>query len=216
MSSDAGSIGLKTDKMAKTRQQQKIETREKLIAAGAIVFARRGLEGTRIADIGREAGVAVGTLYTHFRDKEALFEAVMRAGKAMVIAGLELAREAPSREARDHAAMAGVVAFASAYGALFRLLLSRGASGDPLQREVVDAITALRVEELIEGQANGWARSDLEAEACARCEVGAVFHLLDWWLEDRSRLSEEELISQLSLVRRFGVEGLIPPNTSRM
>jgi AcrR family transcriptional regulator len=196
--------------VTKSRREQKAETRNKLVAAGAVVFARSGVQGTRIADIAREADVAMGTLYTHFADKDALFHAVMRAGKDLVLAGLEMARQAPTREARDYAAMAGVVAFAHDFGPLFRLMLSRGAADDPMQREVVDAITALRVEELIEGQAAGWARSDLKPEAAARCEVGAVFHLLDWWLENPDRMSQEQLIEQLSLVRRFGIEGVEP------
>lgn len=196
--------------MAKSRSEQKEETRLKLIQAGAAVFAEKGLEGTRIGDIAREAGVAMGTLYTHFPDKDALFTEVMRAGKDLVLAGLEAAREAPTREARDRAAMEGVVAFAQIYGSLFRLLLSRGASDDPMQREVVDAITDLRTEELKIGQQAGWARKDLVPHAAARCEVGSVFHLLDWWLDNPGEMTAEELVEQLSTIRRFGVEGLKP------
>lgn len=196
--------------MAKSRSEQKEETRLKLIQAGAAVFAEKGLEGTRIGDIAREAGVAMGTLYTHFPDKDALFTEVMRAGKEIVLAGLEAAREAPTREARDRAAMEGVVAFAQIYGSLFRLLLSRGASDDPMQREVVDAITDLRTEELKIGQEEGWARKDLVPHAAARCEVGSVFHLLDWWLDNPGSMTAEELVDQLSTIRRFGVEGLTP------
>jgi hypothetical protein len=33
---------------------------------------------------------------------------------------------------------------------------------------------------------------------------------LDWWLDDPSRMSDEALIEQLCLIRRFGVEGQIP------
>ncbi|WP_203291935.1 TetR/AcrR family transcriptional regulator [Maricaulis parjimensis] len=198
--------------MAKRRSEQKDETRAKLVTAGASVFAQKGLEGTRIGDIAREAGVAMGTLYTHFPDKDALFVEVMRAGKETVLAGLYLTQSMDgSRTEIDRAAMAGVVAFAALHGPLFRLLLSRGAGDDPIQREVVDAIAQLRVSELRQGQADGWARPDLNPEAAARCEVGAVFHLLDWWLDDRERMSEEDLIDQLCLIRRFGVEGLIPP-----
>lgn len=197
--------------MAKRRSEQKDETRARLVTAGAAVFARKGVEGARIGDIAREAGVAMGTLYTHFPDKEALFVEVMRAGKDTVLAGLEMSRQAfGTREGRDRAAMEGVVAFARTYGSLFRLLLSRGGSENPIQREVVDAIAALRVDELAEGQAEGWARRDLELQAAARCEVGAVFHLLDWWLDDMSRMSDEKVVEQLCLIRRFGVEGLIP------
>ena len=75
--------------MVSKRSQQKEATRLKLIEAGARVFAAKGVEGARIGDIAREAGVAMGTLYTHFPDKDALFTEVMRAGKDLVLAGLE-------------------------------------------------------------------------------------------------------------------------------
>ncbi|WP_417497793.1 TetR/AcrR family transcriptional regulator [Maricaulis sp.] len=196
--------------MAVSRKDQKDATRERLVSAGATIFAADGVQGARIADIAREAGVAMGTLYTHFADKEALFLEVMRAGKQSVLEGLALARESSdTREGRDRAAMEGVVAFAQIYGPLFRLMLSRGA-GDPVQREVVDAITALRVAELIEGQAEGWARADLDPEAAARCEVGAVFHLLDWWIDNPGRFTPAALVEQLCSVRRLGIEGAGP------
>ncbi len=197
--------------MAKSRSEQKDETRAKLIAAGAEIFARKGVEGSRIGDIAKQAGVAMGTLYTHFPDKEALFEEVMRAGKAIVLDGLAQSQQGPGdRAAIDRAAMAGVVAFAQLYGPLFRLLLSRGAGDQPIQREVVDAIADLRIAELRQGQIDGWTRRGVNPEAAARCEVGAVFHLLDWWLDNPEKMTDAELIDQLCEVRRFGVEGLIP------
>ncbi len=194
------------------RKNQTEETRLKLVAAGAAVFARQGLAGARIADIAKEAGVAMGTLYTHYPDKDALFAEVMRAGQAMVLSGLAASRQVDGgREAVDRAAMDGVVTFAETYGALFRLLLSRGATDNPLQREVVDAIVALRVEELEQGLKDGWARADLDLESAARCEVGAVFHLLDWWLDDPAKMDRDMLIDHLSAFRRFGVEGRAAP-----
>tara|TARA_R110002073_G_scaffold75329_2_gene183807 strand:- start:7389 stop:8036 length:648 start_codon:yes stop_codon:yes gene_type:complete len=193
--------------LTSSRKEKKDATRHKLIGAGAKVFAADGVQGARIADIAREAGVAIGTLYTHFADKDALFIELMRAGKVSVIEGLIQARETSNtRAGRDRAAMEGVVAFAQIYGSFFRLLLARG-SGDPMQREVVDAITDLRVAELIEGQAEGWARRDLDPQAAARCEVGAVFHLLDWWIDNPDRFTPDQLVEQLCIVRRFGVEG---------
>ena len=197
--------------MVRHRKLQKDETRRRLVAAGARIFAVHGVQGARIADIAREAGVAMGTLYTHFADKDALFVEVMRAGKESVLAGLELARQTSGgRQARDRAAMEGVVAFAAVYGPLFRLLLSRGAGDDPVQREVVDAITDLRIGELVAGQAEGWASRELDPRAAARCEVGAVFHLLDWWLDNPASFTQSQLVDQLCRIRRFGVEGLDP------
>lgn len=193
--------------MASTRKEKKDATRQRLISAGAKIFAADGVQGARIADIAQDADVAMGTLYTHFSDKDALFVEVMRAGKTSVLEGLAMARQSSNtRAGRDRAAMEGVVAFAQVYGPLFRLLLSRG-SGDAMQREVVDAITQMRVTELVEGQDDGWARSDLDPQAAARCEVGAVFHLLDWWIDNPGHCTAEALVNQLCIVRRFGVEG---------
>src|SRR5918992_799761 len=54
------------------------ETRERLLRAGAAMFQARGFEGTRVADIAREAGVSNGALYSHFGSKaELLAEALV-------------------------------------------------------------------------------------------------------------------------------------------
>jgi AcrR family transcriptional regulator len=54
------------------------ETRERLLAAAADVFARRGYDGTRVADIAAEAGVSNGALYAHFGSKADLMVAALR------------------------------------------------------------------------------------------------------------------------------------------
>ena len=42
------------------------ETRERLLRAAADVFAERGYDGTRVADIAAAAGVSNGAMYAHF------------------------------------------------------------------------------------------------------------------------------------------------------
>ncbi len=190
------------------RDKSRAETRAKLITAASAEFARHGVQGARIQAMAKAAGVAVGTFYVHFKDKEALFEEVMKAGRDTVLAGLQATQQIEGDQTiRDRAAMEGVVGFAENYGALFRLLLARGGSDDPLERSVVDEITKLRTKELAEGQKNGAFRSDLDPALAARCEVGAVFHLLDWWLSDPEQATREEIISTLMTFRRYGVEG---------
>jgi AcrR family transcriptional regulator len=190
------------------RDDKKDETRARLVSAGAAIFAEKGVDGARIGDIAKAAGVAMGTLYTHFPDKEALFDEVMRSGKEIVLAGLEFAQSAhDDREVRDLAAMEGVVAFAQMHGPLFRLLLSRGGGDNPVRREIITAITNIRIRELTRGLELGWARPDQDPEFTARCEVGAVFHLLDWWLDNKDRMPADALARRLSEVRRWGAEG---------
>src|SRR5215469_17322934 len=48
------------------------ETRKRLLAAAADVFAERGYDGTRVADIAAAAGVSNGALYAHFGSKAEL------------------------------------------------------------------------------------------------------------------------------------------------
>lgn len=49
-------------------------TRAKLVAAGVTVFARRGLQATRVDDIVSEARTSHGTFYLYFSSKEELFD----------------------------------------------------------------------------------------------------------------------------------------------
>jgi AcrR family transcriptional regulator len=48
-------------------------------------FARNGFAGTRLDDVARRAGVAKGTIYLYFADKEALFMAAARSRVRPVI-----------------------------------------------------------------------------------------------------------------------------------
>jgi len=52
--------------------QRVLETVERLLDAGAAVFGARGYHATSVGDILLEAGVARGTFYRYFDDKEAL------------------------------------------------------------------------------------------------------------------------------------------------
>lgn len=73
------------------RQQQKRDTRAKLLAAAATCFAEKGYAGCSVADIARQAGVAQGAMYVHFKNKEALFIAMIAGEHAQ---GTEKARQA--------------------------------------------------------------------------------------------------------------------------
>jgi AcrR family transcriptional regulator len=64
------------------------ETRACLLRAAADVFAARGYEGTRVADIAAAAGVSNGALYAHFATKAELLVAALRAHGRRVLADL--------------------------------------------------------------------------------------------------------------------------------
>jgi AcrR family transcriptional regulator len=62
-------------------------SRAKLIDAALAVFARDGLEAASVHDIARHAGMANGTFYLHFKDKDELTSVVI------LLVAAEIARE---------------------------------------------------------------------------------------------------------------------------
>src|SRR5712675_762448 len=61
------------------RAGRRAERREAILAAALEEFSARGFAATRLDDVARRAGVAKGTIYLYFRDKESLFQELVRA-----------------------------------------------------------------------------------------------------------------------------------------
>jgi len=55
------------------------DTRQRLLQAAAEVFAARGYDGTRVADIAAAAGVSKGAMYAHYLSKADLLVEALRA-----------------------------------------------------------------------------------------------------------------------------------------
>ena len=60
------------------RAERAAERRQAIIAAAMDEFIARGFAATRLDDIAKRAGVAKGTIYLHFKDKESMFEELIR------------------------------------------------------------------------------------------------------------------------------------------
>src|SRR6266436_5465218 len=59
---------------ASNRASRAAERRQAIIDAALDEFIARGFTATRLDDVARRAGVAKGTIYLHFKDKESMFE----------------------------------------------------------------------------------------------------------------------------------------------
>jgi AcrR family transcriptional regulator len=66
------------------RQDRGQATREQLVAEATRLFAERGFEATSVEAVLDAAGVSRGSLYHHFKSKEALFEAVLDAAEVRI------------------------------------------------------------------------------------------------------------------------------------
>src|SRR5246127_3247225 len=67
------------------RAERAAERRATIVAAALDEFVARGFTATRLDDVAKRAGVAKGTIYLHFKDKEALFEELVRTAIVPVV-----------------------------------------------------------------------------------------------------------------------------------
>src|ERR1044072_3933846 len=68
----------RTSATRQTRTQAAEERRSALLAAALAEFTARGYEGARLDDVAKRAGIAKGTIYLYFADKETLFQELVR------------------------------------------------------------------------------------------------------------------------------------------
>lgn len=71
------------------RRRRKDARPAEIIEAGLAEFADKGFAATRLDDVARRAGVAKGTIYLYFADKEELFVAAVKSLAGPVIDGIE-------------------------------------------------------------------------------------------------------------------------------
>jgi len=79
--------------------------RDAILDAALDEFSAKGFAAARLDDVARRAGVAKGTIYLHFADKESLFQELIRTKMVPVVGSLELAfgTELPLRAVVDQA-----------------------------------------------------------------------------------------------------------------
>ena len=94
----------------KRRQQQKAETRALILDAARALFEERGFDGTTMRALAAEAGVGLGTIFSHFPDKAALLMATLLDDLAQTDQHIveTLPEDAPIRDQVMHLAAAGI------------------------------------------------------------------------------------------------------------
>ena len=84
--------------------RRRTATRRKLVEAAKTLFARQGVDNTRIQEITEEADVGFGSFYNHFENKQAIVEVVLEE----VVAGQGATIERVTKEFEDPAEVIAV------------------------------------------------------------------------------------------------------------
>src|ERR1041385_7196529 len=132
-----------------SRTQSAEERRAAILAAALEEFTARGFEGARLEDVAKRAGIAKGTIYLYFADKEALFQELVRSMVHPLLGMLETLRtvDIPARVLVETLLTTFV---REIYGTrrkdLIRLILNEGprfpAIGEFYYREVIARVLA--------------------------------------------------------------------------
>jgi AcrR family transcriptional regulator len=88
-------------KPAANRAERAAERRGAIIEAAMDEFIARGFAATRLDDVARRAGVAKGTIYLHFKDKESMFEELIRTAIVPLVVRLNSTPPPPGASVRD-------------------------------------------------------------------------------------------------------------------
>ena len=107
------------------RTRLRDEVRAAILDAAEEVLAREGLAAGRMEDIARRAGVAVGTVYNHFADRDALLRCPLASRRDELLGRVDraLAAAAPGCEEQLTAFVSAMFAHARTHRSLLSLLV---------------------------------------------------------------------------------------------
>jgi AcrR family transcriptional regulator len=152
-----------------------------ILEAAEEVASQRGLDATSTAAIAERAGVAVGTLYNYFPDRDALLAALFKLRRDELVPRIAAAAsetKALPFEQRLRSYISGVARAFDAFRRFCRVAMSSDASTKIRGRQttVMDAVTSELVE-ILRPVVRG------KADEYARMIFGAFKALIQWRLE---------------------------------
>ena len=194
---DAGTA--KTPRTARGRKTQRA-----LLDAAAAEFGDKGFHDSSIVSITARAGIALGSFYTYFESKEALFRALVRDMSERVrdTVAPALADARADAIAREGVALSAFLAFAREHKEIYRIIDEAEFVAPEEWRRHYER-TALRiVERLRDGAARGEVSAEID-EAHGWAIMGMnVFLGLRYGVQDGARSLAEVSGIANALIRR--------------
>lgn len=167
---------------------------ERILDAAAELVLRHGYRRVTIEDVAQRAGIGKGTIYLHWKNREALFFAMLaRDSLVLIDEQIELIRRDPV-EILPHRAVRSILQRSMERPLLSAMLTKDAEVLGKLVTEgtmaSIDAGCRLNAEYLALLRARGLVRTDLspEAQLYALEVIGGGFTLMDPWLPEPIRL----------------------------
>ncbi len=165
---------------AKTpRTERGRRTLRKLLDAAAVEFGEKGFHEASVSSITRRAGVALGSFYTYFDSKDALFRALVADMSTMVRTSARSAlHEGMGAFEIERAALAAFLRFAAEHKEIYRIIDEAEFVDPASYRAHYETIAARFADRLRAGSASGEFREGLgELEAWAMMGINVFVGL---------------------------------------
>jgi AcrR family transcriptional regulator len=162
-----------------------VDKRSLILEAAVRAFARKGFDGTRMADVAREAGVAYGLVYHYFGSKDAVLQAVFREAWGRLLAAVAVAEETGTSAADQLTLVVRIVLRVWRDEPDLVRLLVREVTRNPHISEELDEIGRAfgSLERMIRrGQEAGTLRGDVDPRLAAWMLYGALEEVLTAWV----------------------------------
>ena len=182
------------------RTERGRRTLRAILDAAAVEFGEKGFHEGSISGITRRAGVALGSFYTYFDSKDAVFRALVRdmsdQVRDHVAPGI---RAAPDQIAAERAGLQGFIEFVRGHKELYRII-DESEFVDPDSFRLHYATTAERIAARLKaGAARGEIRADVsEIHAWALMGINVFLGLrYGVWAEDVAAETVAETIADM-------------------
>ena len=189
------------------RKVGKAQTRQTILRVARELFSKQGVIETYAEEIARHANVGVGTIYSHFGDKDGLLREVLLETAddlyQRIVQVYQNSSASPLELARAH--IDTLVSYIEEYDKTSSFVLSMMLSGHPTARPMLDRIVEQVEQNIHQGQEMGLFRQDINPHLAARAETQMNLGLLAWWAENPHRASREEIIETLVKFRLSGL-----------
>ena len=160
--------------------------KRKLILDAAIrVFAEHGYHGARVGDIAEDAGVAHGLLYHYFASKDDVLRTIFLENWGALIARFRAVEASPEPAPEKLEGIAKILLRTWRNDpALVTVMVREVARSQQLQDRVDEVREAFAIVErvIVEGQASGHFRRDLDARLASWIFYGGLEEVLTGWV----------------------------------
>ncbi|MCG8590739.1 MAG: TetR/AcrR family transcriptional regulator [Proteobacteria bacterium] len=187
-------ISIHSETQTNGHTTRRLETRHKLLEAGAALFAEAGVRAATSTAIARRAGVATGTFYLHFPDKHALFEELVDAALEEMRPQLDPERPGAGSDESMRRDLERMLEVAQRRRNLIRAVFDRGESSGLAER-IQDRIALALAQRYARVFRERGIR--LHPGAAAQARAALLVRVIAWWAEEPGRATQEEIIDVL-------------------